>query len=105
MSSSSDWPHLPVLLSPILETFSQTPLHYFIDGTVGAGGHAEAILQAHPEIVRYLAIDQDPEALTIAQKRLIPWQDKVIFQQGNFENLTSYLSFILFLELMGCFLI
>lgn len=86
------WPHQPVLLKSVQEAFSLCTLHTFIDGTLGAGGHAEALLQKHPEIIRYLGIDQDPFALEIAKKRLVFWQEKVLFQKGNFANFSTYLA-------------
>ncbi len=85
-------PHKPVLLNEILESFSGLEIKVFVDGTLGAGGHAEALLAAHPEIECYLGIDQDPSALEIARERLLPWQEKVKFQRGNFSDLTKHLA-------------
>ena len=41
-------PHAPVLLEEVLAVFEGREISCFIDGTLGAGGHAEAILKAHP---------------------------------------------------------
>ncbi len=41
-------PHIPVLLRPILECFQPLKMRSYVDGTLGAGGHACAMLQAHP---------------------------------------------------------
>lgn len=83
-------PHISVLLNEVLQAFEGRSLHSFIDGTLGAGGHAEEILQAHPELELFLGIDQDPAALAKAQTRLTPWKDKTKFFQGNFCQLDSY---------------
>jgi 16S rRNA (cytosine1402-N4)-methyltransferase len=80
------YPHLPVLLPAVLQVFQSSPLNIFIDGTLGAGGHAEALLQAHPEIHSYIGIDQDPQALAIAAERLRPWKDKLILRHHNFVD-------------------
>jgi 16S rRNA (cytosine1402-N4)-methyltransferase len=68
----------------ILEVFQAKKLPFFFEGTLGLGGHAEAILQSHPEISYYLASDQDINALTLAQKRLEPFHAKIEFVHKNF---------------------
>ena len=83
--------HRPVMVDEFLKFFAGSDLKVFFEGTVGAGGHAEAILGAHPEIERYLACDQDPEALELAKKRLAPWKEKVEFIRGNFRELDQIL--------------
>jgi 16S rRNA (cytosine1402-N4)-methyltransferase len=83
--------HTPVLLDEILNLFSALKLSRFVDCTLGAGGHAEALLRAHPELQNYIGIDQDPLARTIAAKRLRPWQDKVSILKGNFRQFTTFL--------------
>lgn len=83
--------HVSVMLEECLKGFEGSQLPIFFEGTVGAGGHAEAILKAHPEIERYIACDQDPEALQIAENRLKPWKDKVELIRGNFRDLDRIL--------------
>lgn len=41
-------PHTPVLLQPILDAFQHMKIKTYVDGTLGAGGHATAILEGHP---------------------------------------------------------
>jgi 16S rRNA (cytosine1402-N4)-methyltransferase len=84
--------HISVLLQECLKGFEGSVLTTFFEGTVGAGGHAEALLKAHPEIERYIGCDQDPEALQIAEHRLKPWADKVELVRGNFKDLDVILS-------------
>lgn len=81
--------HLPVMKEEILEVFKDKKLVDFFEGTLGLGGHAEAILQAHPEISYYLASDQDANALTLAQKRLEPFSSKIEFVHKNFLKALS----------------
>jgi 16S rRNA (cytosine1402-N4)-methyltransferase len=59
---------------------------WVIDGTVGMGGHAEAVLQTSGEAVRLLGIDADPEALARARARLAPYADRVTLVHGNFRD-------------------
>lgn len=85
------YPHIPVLLNEVLSFFEDKSIRYFVDGTLGSAGHAEAILKAHPEIERFIGIDQDDLSFEIAKNRLLPWKDKVTFMKGNFEDLDKYL--------------
>lgn len=84
-------PHISVLLQETLQVFEDSALRVFVDATLGAGGHAEAILTAHPEIEMFIGIDQDPEALKIAADRLTPFKSKIQLLQGNFSDLALLL--------------
>ena len=84
--------HVPILVKEMLDFFQDSSLSIFFDGTLGAGGHAKAILEAHPEIQRFIGCDKDPEALEIAAKTLSPWKDKIELIQGNFADLDQYLN-------------
>ncbi|MCI5052935.1 MAG: 16S rRNA (cytosine(1402)-N(4))-methyltransferase RsmH [Simkaniaceae bacterium] len=82
-------PHISVMRDEFLEQFADCHIKVFFDGTLGAGGHARALLEAHPEIETYIGCDQDPTALEIAKKNLEPWQDKTVFYRGNFSELSE----------------
>lgn len=84
--------HVSVMAKETLEFFTGLEIGVFFEGTVGAGGHAKAILSAHPEITRYIGCDLDPEALAIAKEVLAPWKDKVELIHGNFSDLDRYLT-------------
>jgi 16S rRNA (cytosine1402-N4)-methyltransferase len=79
------------MVEECLKGFEGCHMPIFFEGTVGAGGHAEAILKAHPEIERYIGCDQDPQALEIARERLGPWKEKVELVRGNFRDLDQIL--------------
>lgn len=85
------FPHRSILVKEWLQALQGLSIRYFIDATLGAGGHSEALLQSHPEIVGLLGIDQDPHARKIAQERLNAWSDKVVIAAGNFAQMDSYL--------------
>jgi 16S rRNA (cytosine1402-N4)-methyltransferase len=59
---------------------------WVIDGTVGMGGHAEAVLAASGEDVRLLGLDADPDALTQAAERLARFGDRVRLVHANFRD-------------------
>lgn len=88
---STSFPHQPVLLQEVLAAFEDRQITTFVDGTLGAGGHAQSILEAHPEIIRYVGIDQDQNALAIASARLQPWKKTLVIQQGNFADIDRFL--------------
>ncbi len=60
---------------------------WVIDGTVGMGGHAEAMLAASGEDVRLLGVDADPEALSRAAARLARFGDRVRLVRASFRDL------------------
>jgi 16S rRNA (cytosine1402-N4)-methyltransferase len=57
----------------------------YFDGTVGGGGHSEAILDAGPG-ARVSGVDQDAEALEVARRRLARYGDRVTLVQANFAD-------------------
>ena len=81
-------PHIPVLLSEVLEGLAVRPGGTYIDGTTGAGGHSLAILES-AENVRLLGLDVDPMALEIASERLRPYIERgqAVLVRSNFELL------------------
>jgi len=63
---------------------------FFVDATVGAGGHAEALLERGPRI-RLLGLDRDPEALGLAHERLRRFGPRVELRPENFADLDRVL--------------
>lgn len=81
-------PHIPVLYSEVLlYAKSEKPIHYVLDGTLGYGGHASKILQSHPEIIRYIGLDQDESALELARQKLLSFGKTVETYCTNFSEL------------------
>ncbi|KAL3844355.1 hypothetical protein ACJIZ3_001758 [Penstemon smallii] len=62
--------HVPVMLGEVLDVFASVPLKYFVDCTLGAGGHSSVIIQGHPEMKVYVGLDVDPVAHEMAQTRI-----------------------------------
>jgi 16S rRNA (cytosine1402-N4)-methyltransferase len=63
---------------------------FFVDATVGAGGHAAALLEAGPGI-RLLGLDRDPDALALARQRLAGFGDRVELVRADFAELDAAL--------------
>jgi 16S rRNA (cytosine1402-N4)-methyltransferase len=82
-----DIPHIPVLLDKVLESFSTMKRDgFFVDCTLGYGGHSSAILKAYKDI-KYLGIDRDKEALDFSSKRLEEFGNRVEFIKGDFASI------------------
>ena len=64
---------------------------FFVDATIGAGGHAEALLERGPR-VRLLGLDRDPDALAIARERLERFGDRVALREADFGDLDAALA-------------
>ena len=78
--------HIPVLLREVVEALAVRPGGRYVDCTLGAGGHAEAILEAASPDGELLGIDLDPEALAAARQRLTAYGERVTFVEGNFSQ-------------------
>ncbi|HEX9270359.1 MAG TPA: 16S rRNA (cytosine(1402)-N(4))-methyltransferase RsmH [Candidatus Limnocylindria bacterium] len=76
--------HEPVLLAEVLAGFAPREGSRFLDGTVGGGGHAAALLERSAPDGRLLGLDVDPAALAIARPRLAPFGDRAVLVQANF---------------------
>jgi 16S rRNA (cytosine1402-N4)-methyltransferase len=92
------------MVDEMLSFFEGQKIKVFVEGTLGAGGHAKRILEAHPEIETYIGFDQDPDALEIAKKVLEPWSGKVHFIHDNFSHMEKHLSAMKIKEVNGFFL-
>ncbi len=83
---AQDFTHEPVLLAEVVEAFRPVPAGVLVDGTLGAGGHAAALLGAYPD-QRVLGLDRDAQALRAATLRLAPFADRVVIRQARFGDL------------------
>jgi 16S rRNA (cytosine1402-N4)-methyltransferase len=69
--------HIPVLLEEVCEYAKEIKLKdvWFLDGTFGRGGHARAIMELRPDL-KYLALDQDAEAVEYGKKEFASYIEK-----------------------------
>ena len=81
--------HVPVLLDEILAGLQPQLGGYFVDCTVGLGGHAAAILEKISPSGRLLGIDADPEAIKLSQDKLGDYGEAVTLVNDNFINLEA----------------
>jgi 16S rRNA (cytosine1402-N4)-methyltransferase len=79
--------HAPVLKEEAVQYLAVQPGGRYVDCTVGAGGHAVAIMEAASPGGLLLGLDADPQALKIAADALGSFEDDVKLVQGNFREL------------------
>lgn len=77
--------HIPVLSQEVIEGLAIQSGGWYLDATVGGGGHSALILEADAN-VRVLALDQDPQALQAAQQKLASYGDRVQLHHTNFAD-------------------
>lgn len=82
--------HIPVLLEECIKYLNIKPDGIYVDGTLGMGGHSEAILQ-RLTTGRLISIDRDTYAIERATERLAPYADQLTIVHGNFRDLPEIL--------------
>ncbi|MUN41728.1 16S rRNA (cytosine(1402)-N(4))-methyltransferase RsmH [Actinomadura litoris] len=92
--------HVPVMLGRVLELLApavaaaatrdpgRDPV--YVDATLGMGGHAEAMLKAHPSL-RLVGLDRDTTALERSARRLAPFGDRVRLEHAVYDEIPSVL--------------
>ena len=83
--------HISVLQEAVLSGLAVKAGGIYVDGTLGGGGHALAILEKLGPEGRLIGIDRDAEAIEAATKRLLGYEDKVTICRGNFHSIDSIL--------------
>jgi 16S rRNA (cytosine1402-N4)-methyltransferase len=84
--------HIPIMLEEVLEFLEPSPGHVYLDGTLGTGGHTEALLVKSAPTGRVVGIDADAESIEIARERLAPYGDRILLVHGRYEQARSILS-------------
>ncbi len=83
---AQDFAHRPVMVEEVVDLLAAVGPGVVVDGTVGGGGHAAALLDAHPGI-GVLGLDRDPAALEAASRRLRPFGNRVALRHARFGDL------------------
>jgi 16S rRNA (cytosine1402-N4)-methyltransferase len=83
--------HQPVLLKEVMEFLQVRPGGTYVDGTLGLGGHAEAIAKALQGHGRLLGLDVDPSYIQEAERRLQPFGNLTLTRLVNFRGLQRVL--------------
>lgn len=80
--------HLPVMVAEVVEVLRTVPPGPILDATLGAGGHAAALLDALPEH-SVIGVDRDDEALLLAGDTLARFDGRVVLRRANFDQVAD----------------
>lgn len=83
--------HRPVLYNEIIHALQPMRGRFYVDGTLGAGGHAWGILHASEPDGQLLGLDLDPRALNLARQRLAHFGSRAQIIQASFTTLKEQL--------------
>lgn len=83
--------HKPVLYQEIIHALQPRNGGRYVDGTLGAGGHARGILEACAPDGHLLGLDVDPQALALARETLAPHEGRVHLAQASHITLSEQL--------------
>ena len=95
--------HEPVMLNEIVECFATVPPGVLVDATFGLGGHAKAILNAHPSL-QILGLDQDADAIANAEKMIssdASLRGRLTVRRVRFDSLKEVLEELSISEISG----
>jgi 16S rRNA (cytosine1402-N4)-methyltransferase len=81
--------HEPVMRDRVVTLLAARRPGVLIDATVGAAGHAAALLSASAETVHLLGFDRDPAALALAARRLTAYGERVTLVHAGYEQLAQ----------------
>lgn len=84
--------HIPILRETVVSLLNPRRGGVFVDGTLGGGGHAEAVLERLPEGGRLYGIDRDGAAIAAASARLARFGEAFTAIRGNFFDMKRLLA-------------
>jgi 16S rRNA (cytosine1402-N4)-methyltransferase len=86
MDETTSRSHVPVLLESVMGFLGCRPGGVYVDGTLGGGGYAEAILKASAPDGVLIGLDWDAEAIGRVQGRLSSYRDRLFLAKANFAD-------------------
>ncbi|MBW1996585.1 MAG: 16S rRNA (cytosine(1402)-N(4))-methyltransferase RsmH [Deltaproteobacteria bacterium] len=89
--SESQYAHMPILVDTVVEYLLTSTKDVYVDGTVGTGGHSEALGKRLEHGGRLICLDRDPIALCLSRKRLSFLGDRVTIIRGNYREIDGIL--------------
>lgn len=82
--------HIPVLVEETVEGWYREGGEYYVDGTVGGGGHAAVLLERDSRI-KVLGIDRDLESIERARQTLRGYGERVVLCHGSYADVGTHL--------------
>ena len=100
MSNGIEFAHVPVMVDEIVAAFAGIPAGVVLDGTLGGGGHSEALLDAD-ERISILGVDRDAAALSAASQRLSRFAERFRASHRRFDDVDGAMADASVTELSG----
>lgn len=91
MTRRDDLAHVPVMLDEMLSHLACRPGGRYVDGTLGGGGYAEAVLRATAPDGELLGLDWDSEAIERTRLRLTGYRDRLELRHAPFDRIVEVL--------------
>lgn len=92
MSQDYNGEHVPVLRDEVIEGLMPRPGGLYVDGTLGLGGHAQAILEKASPTGRLIGFEWDGEAAKKAAARLSPYGERLRIVRASYADLVPELA-------------
>ena len=86
-----EYAHQPVLVNEVVKYLVSIPDGIYVDGTVGSGGHSQAIGKRLLGKGRLICLDRDPDAVTASKKRLTFLGDRALVMRASYTDLDKVL--------------
>jgi 16S rRNA (cytosine1402-N4)-methyltransferase len=83
--------HQPVLYKEIIHALRPKRGGRYVDGTLGAAGHAAGLLEASAPDGQLLGLDVDPQALKLAHRKLAPFGERARLIHASYATLRQHL--------------
>ncbi len=96
--------HTPVMVDEVLDWLVTAPDGWYVDGTVGTGGHIAAILSRLSPEGRVLGVDLDAGSLAVARDHLAADLSRVVLRQGSYAQAALFLQELAVRECQGVLL-
>lgn len=88
MDVDQDFSHRPVMVDEVVAALASVPAGVLVDATLGGAGHSIALLEARPDCT-LVGIDQDPDALAVATRRLERFGSRAVAVRARFDAITE----------------
>lgn len=99
-----EYAHQPVLVNEVVKYLVSVPDGIYVDGTVGGGGHSQAIGNRLFGKGRLICLDRDPDAVTISKKRLTFLGNNAFVMKASYADLDKVLDDLGFEAVNGVFI-
>jgi len=86
-----EYPHEPVLVHEAIKNLAIIPDGVYVDGTVGSGGHSQALAEKLGPRGRLVCLDRDPDAIRLSKNRLCFLGDRLVILKASYGDLEEVL--------------